>query len=177
MKRAVYMSTCMRTCQLLFYFLQYTSLLQTNSFSLTHSFIQSIYTFIKHLQYNNMRAALQGTESPVQGKRSQNDGVKRLLIGLRTVCAREHVGAPPSLVWEVQGTFYESSHPCWELKHARRHVQAELRANTKAQNHSSHTVCPGAPAYHSKLPGAPWTFEKLPRSIAILSISGHFLRD
>ena len=40
------------------------------------------------MHYDNMRAAPQGTENPVQGKRSQNDGAKRFRIGLRTVCAR-----------------------------------------------------------------------------------------
>lgn len=64
-----------------------------NRFSFTHSFIHPIYTFMKHLQYGNMRAVPQGTESPVQGKRSQNDSVK---CGQdRGQCGGEHAGAPP----------------------------------------------------------------------------------
>lgn len=61
-----------------------------------YSLTRSIYTFIKHLQYDNMRAVPQGTESPVQGRRSQNASAETTQRTKDHVCSghmEEHLRA------------------------------------------------------------------------------------
>ena len=101
-----------RTCQPVAnsYFLQYTSLFQAkfNRFLLTHSF---------NLQLYKASAIWYHEGSPSRNwepsARTEKSEWERAEATQRTTnrVLGEQAGAPPSLVWEVQGTFEESSLP------------------------------------------------------------------